>query len=384
MRRISFVTAVALLSASAAFGADASEFEKALKNGSFSFSGALYGDFTLCGEEGGGTDGQCQQDEDTFGYLNGSLGVRYKSGTASGLTLNAGARGNVKFFEINEDDWDSSLDNDIIDVANITYATDSLTLVLGRQEVALEWLGDYHQAAVAVFAPISELTIVGGYTWKYTEFDYDGPYGDFAAFGVKNKGAGVIDVAYKAGDFTIEPWVYFVPDTANWFGGKVAYDGGDLGVSAAYTVTTDETDGEILGGSGGFLHAQATYGAGDLSVLAGLALGNADSTGGLGIVGENVSPFEDGDLFFENDTMTIYGGASYESGDLTFSGLLGYFDAGEDNRNGSVFELDLIATYAYSEGLGFEGKIINVFGGSDGLEDTDYTSLRVAALFSLN
>ncbi|MDR1911920.1 MAG: Opr family porin [Helicobacteraceae bacterium] len=371
MNRISLAAAVALLSASALIAESETSIE-----------GVVYGDLTSNKEK------QANGEKQSL-FLNGSVNVGFASGdVANGLSFNLGARGNRKLVEKEKGDWgDTSFDSTIFHTANLTYSNDIVTVVAGRQEIALEWLGDYHEALVGIVKPVEQVTIIAGYTGKYTESDYDGYYGGFAEFHPTKKGAYVVDaIIAPVEGLTIEPWFYSVPDLEDWIGGKVAFENDAFNVSAAYTLT--QADKKLTKGAedGAVVHVTAGFAPTEgLNVFAGFAAtdekGGAGAVG-LGAVGENVSPFEDGDNFFNQDTTTIYVGAGYEADAFSVSALYGLFDPGDKGGKGSISELDLIASYSVTDWFALNGIVVANFGGDKAYEDTDYTSLRVAAVFT--
>jgi hypothetical protein len=184
---------------------------------------------------------------------------------------------------------------------------------------------------------------------------------------------------------SIEPWFYYVPDAADWFGGKLAYGNDLFDVSGSYTISRLDKKYTKGAEDGGVIHIQAGATPFEgFSVNAGFAVTDEDGGSGLlgELVGENVSPFEDGDNFFIQDTTTIYLGASYEMDAFSVSGLLGIFDTGDKGGKGSINELDLTASYGFTDWFLLSGTVVSVFGGDKAYKDDDYTSLRVAAIFN--
>ncbi|MDR2034115.1 MAG: Opr family porin [Helicobacteraceae bacterium] len=371
MNKISLAAAVALLSASALVAESKTLIE-----------GVVYGDLTSHKEK------QANGEKQSL-FLNGSVNVGFSSGeVANGLSFNLGARGNRKLFEKERGDWgDTNFEGTVFHTANLAYSNDIVTVVAGRQEIALEWLGDYHEAIVGIVKPAEQVTIIAGYTGKYAESDYDGYYNGFADVIPNNKqGAYVVEaIIAPVEGLSIEPWFYLVPDAANWFGGKVAFENDAFNVSAAYTLaqldekyTKGFEDGAVIHVTAGFTPAEG------LNVFAGFAA--TDEKGGSGLlgalVGENVNPFEDGDNFFNQDTTTIYVGAGYEADAFSVSALYGLFNTGDKGGKGSISELDLIASYSFNDWFALNGIVVANFGGDKAYEDTDYTSLRVAAVFT--
>ncbi|MDR0664686.1 MAG: Opr family porin [Helicobacteraceae bacterium] len=382
MKNISIVVALALFG-SAAFAA-----------GETSIEGVVYGDLTNHSEKQNNGEKQSL-------FVNGSVNVGFASGDVyNGLSFNLGARGNRKLFEKEDGDWGDAnrFDSTVFHTANLTYSNDLLTVVAGRQEIALEWLGDYHEAIVGIVKPAEALTVIAGYTGKYAESDYDGYYGGFeddvltlrdengvVVISNKKQGAYVVEaIIAPVEGLAIEPWYYLVPDVADWFGGKVAFENDLFNASAAYTISKLDKKSTKNMDDGGVLHIQAGIAPAEgINAYAGFAATDEDGgAGGLSAVGENVSPFEDGDNFFNQETTTIYIGAGYEADALSVGALLGVFDTGSKGGKGSINELDLTAGYGFTDWFSLNATLVSVFGGDKAYKDTDYTSLRVAAIFN--
>jgi hypothetical protein len=379
MGKLSSIAAMALLSASSLMAAGTAEVE-----------GVIYG--TMLNLD----DKNALGGYDTTGLLNLSVNVGYTTGEiASGLSVNLGARANRKVWEDHPDDWQnwvytagSDFESAVFHTANITYASDAVTAVAGRQEINLEWMSDYHEAAVGIFKAGENVTVIGGWTWKYavSAYDEDASFGNIAEGINKGRGAGVINAIVDIEGFKVEPWFYYIPKTANWLGGKIGYENDSFGVSAAYTVS--QLDREFTEGeeNGGVLHinAYASFGEG-FSMRAGYLITDKDGgTGALGAVGDNVNPLDEFDPLEFSDTNLIYAGVDYEAESFSIGALLGMMDTGKNgtNSNGKINELDLIASYGVTDWFALEGKIIATFGDKDAYKDQGGKKVALAAIFT--
>ena len=57
--------------------------------------------------------------------------------------------------------------------ANVSYSTDKATIIVGRQAIDLEWMGDYHEAVVGALTYVPDTTIVLGHTQRFMEVNAD-------------------------------------------------------------------------------------------------------------------------------------------------------------------------------------------------------------------
>ncbi|GHV07887.1 hypothetical protein AGMMS50229_15410 [Campylobacterota bacterium] len=375
MGKLSLAAILALFGASSLIAADAPGGAKV------DLQGVVYGDFTQ-------KKVKDADDSKNDSLLNLSVAIGYESGKIyDGLGFNLGARVNRKLNEGHTGEWagygydtTNNFDSAVFHTANLTYSDDVITAVAGRQEINLEWMSDYHEAAVGILSVSDAIKVIVGYTWKYAESDYDGD----AGFADVNKGAGVVDVPITFGEVTIEPWLYYIPDISNWLGGKIGFANDSFGISAAYTISQNDSDFSNEDGTVLHINANASF-EGGFSVQAGYAQIDKDGgAGSLGAVGDNVNPFEDGNYFLEQDTSTIYIGVGYEQDAFSISALYGIFDTGNKGSGGegTLNELNLIADYAFNDWFALHGVIVQSTGNKVYKDVDEYTAFRAAAIFS--
>ncbi|MDR2904473.1 MAG: Opr family porin [Helicobacteraceae bacterium] len=398
MKKLSLIAAAALVAASGALAADA--------KGEAKLEALLYGQYdkwNLNDEE------KNAGKPEKSGILQGSFNVLYNTGEiANGASLNMGARMNRKLAESHEGDWvtwadgdpkvrgeQAENDNTVFHTANLTWTNGFATIVAGRQYVELEWLGDYHEALVGVLTPHDFVTIVGGWTRAYATADYDGYNAGFDNFhtanGVNGNGAGVLDITIAPVEgLKIEPWFYHIPEVANWTGGKIAYENEFVGVSAAYTIS--KSDSKLAEEDDNFLHVTANVNPAEgLKIYAGLGkAGDKEGAPNLlsGVVGENITPFEDGALFLTNGVKTIYGGVGYEVGGLNLNLLYGVFDLSKgdnDEDGGKASELDFVAEYAMNKNFSARLALVSRGRNDDAYAQNGaekFTSGRLALIYN--
>lgn len=303
--------------------ADSSTLEDAFKNGKT--SGELSAYFTQADNGGATADS---------GYSLGSVSLGFETDTMGGVKAAVGFMANTEFSEKEDGDYSAGDEpKAIMNIANLSYANDAVTVILGRQAIDLEWIGDYHEAAVAAITAIPNATIILGYTDKINTSANDGALEDFSKIN-GTKGAYVADVSYKVND-NVALGAYYMdaPDVFSAAGGKVELTMGELGAVAKYAATSEDTmanDGDIaaidlsyttetFGVNGGYITTDNTAGAGSLPAL-----------------GDNINPFDSGNQVYGADADTWYVGAS-----ASVAGFdLGVLYGSTDYDNGGVEETE--------------------------------------------
>ncbi|MDR0407962.1 MAG: Opr family porin [Campylobacteraceae bacterium] len=356
------LTAAALFASSALF-ADSTSITDALTNGKVSGEFAIYADQAKI------------KDSNNKGFGSGSFNLGYSTDSFYDFTLSAGSRANHAFWEIHSKDYEQNA-KAILHTANIAYSHPHLDVVLGRQEINLNWASDFHEALVGVVKAIPDTAIVVGYTQRVATADYDSPLSGFDKLG--DDGAFVVDARYNGVEgLIVNPFIYFANDVATWAGARADYDrefsSFSVGGTAQYTQSSEDN-----GDDGSFLHLEAR--GSFIGINANLGFAKTDKNGGAGSIaaaGENVNPFEDGEQLFEVDASTVYLGASYEFKDFAFSALYGYTKYANDAK---FNELDLGVGYDLGDNLALQGFLI-VGSGNDNAYN-DYTKVTLGAVYS--
>jgi hypothetical protein len=334
MKRISTLVSLLLLSNSFTF-ADSLSIKEAFEKGKTS------GDISVYHEN---TDAKNSQSNS--GLTSGSLGLNYETDSFNGFSTSLGFRANHEFYEKNKGvDYEESYENDaIMNIASLKYANEDLSISIGRQEIDLEWLGDFNEAVVAQITTIPDNNITMGYTKRQAEIGIDFVE-DFRNIN-ENKGVYVVDVKNtNFENIELNPYFYSAPDLADFYGFKFSYDNDLFGTTAHYVLSSEDTqkDGNIynlearlnilgLALSSGYIGTQKDVGAGNISNF-----------------GDNMSPLDDGEQVYSADAKTIYATASYPINDLTLKAIYGTTQFGENNLDADEF--NLIAEYSISEEL---------------------------------
>ncbi len=375
MKKLSLVASAIILSSTFAM-AESNSIKEAFANGTTS------GDITLFYQS---------QDNDKStdsGVLAGEIGLNYETDSFMGFSAAVGFRAQHDLWEDNDGDFDGAYANNaIMNVANIKYGNDDFFAIVGRQEIDLEWLGDFNEAVVVGVTAIADTTIVAGYTNRQAAVDPD-EVTDFEEL-TKN-GAYVLDVKTSVGidGLELNPYFYTAPDAVDFYGLKASYDNDIFGVTGHYAASSVDSvvvfgDGTEQTGieDGDIMHLEAR-----LNVVEnlGVAFGyiSTDSKGGTGLMdtyGDNISPFEDGNNTYAADADTWYLGAEYAIGNL---GLLALYGQTDYDNNLEEAELNLGVSYAFTEELSAELLYVN-YNDKDNATDTgDYDKILAGISYS--
>lgn len=346
MKKISLVAASLLVASSLS----ANSFDEAFK------AGTVSGDITLYGEKANNSG-----NTKDAGFTNGSIGLSYETGDLHGFKAAVGFRGNHDFSEVEDGDYSNEeTTKTIFHTANISYAHDLGSLTVGRQEIDLEWLGDFHEAAVLGITAIPDTTVVLGVTNRIAVADSDAPLVNFADFGTNANGdidyAAVLDAKYEGIEgLVVNPYYYDANNLANWYGAKVDYDTDMFGATIHGATSSEDVsgteDGEIIHLEGRLNLAGFGFNLGYVAT---------DSKGGAGsmaTLGENINPFDalrggEGNKVYEVDADTTYLNVSYEIAGVELGALYGQTKYDTTTATGlKEKELDLTVDYGITENL---------------------------------
>jgi hypothetical protein len=316
MKKLAKLATISLFAASSIYAADS--LEDAFKNGTTSGELSVY------------HISQDNKTGDDAGFTVGSIYLNYSTDELSGFKATVGARANHLFNEKeNNDYWGTDEDTGetlkkvkaVVTEANISYATDMVTVIAGRQAIDLEWIGDYHDAVVGVLG-LDKLTVIAGYTNRIMVADPDGALSEMTKFN-GNKGAYVLDASYAITD-EVSAGLYYM-NARQLFNAK----GGFVSVGVAGLETTlkyAQTSEKVADVENGKIYAlDLGYEIEDVVTLNGGYI-KTDKDGGIGTIaalGDNISPFEDGNQVYGTNAKTWYLGASSEVAGFGFGALYG-------------------------------------------------------------
>ncbi len=358
MKKISLITASLLLAGNLVAE---DNFESAIKTGTVSADVVLYG--ASESRKAGNTE---------EGFTSGSIGLAYETGSFNGFKAEVGFRANHDFSEQTDGFYDDTT-KAILHTANISFANKYFEAKVGRQEIDLEWMGDFHEALVASTTAIPDTTVVLGFTNRIAVADADDALADFSKVNGDN-GAYVLDAKYEGIEgLLVNPYYYDAPDLANWYGIKADYDTDMFGITAHGAKSSEDTssdDGEIL-------HFEARTELAGLAINAGYITTDKDvGVGSISDLGDNISPFEDGNQVYGADADTTYLGLGYEISGFELAALYGQTKYVNDKEK----ELNLAVDYGISENLAVGALFVDV-DAQDSDDDYNRVSLTVEYTF---
>ena len=359
MKKISLITA-SLLLAGNLFAQDS--LNKAITSGTISGDVVLYG---LSESKNAGNDEE--------GFTSGSLGLGYETASFNGFKAEVGFRANHDFSEQTDGVYDNTT-KAILHTANISYTNKYFTLKAGRQEIDLEWMGDFHEAVVAGITAIPDTTFLIGFTNRVAVADADGALEDFDKVNDDN-GAYVLDAKYEGiENLVLNPYYYNAPDLAKWYGLKVDYDTEVFGITAHGAKSSEDVVGVD---NGQILHFEARTQISALALNLGYITTDKDNgAGSMTSLGDNISPFEDGNQVYEADADTTYLGLSYELAGVELSALYGQTKYADDKEK----EFNLAADYGITENLALGALFVDV-NAQDSDDDYNKVSLTLEYTF---
>jgi len=334
-KQLSIITSAVILSTTAAY-ADSNSVEEAFKNGKVS------GDISVHYQKT-----STKNDVDA-GFSAASVGVNYKTDSINGFSVEAGFRANHELSEEENGNFTGEFANDaVMNLANISYENEMLSVTAGRQEIDLEWIGDYNEAIVAAITPIENLTIVAAYSTRQAAIGVD----ESAKFAdVTEDGAFVLDAKYEAIEgLVLNPYFYSAKDVATFYGLKTDYDTDMFGLTAHYATSNEEASAAK---DGSIAHLEARTAIVGLDLTVGYATTDKDAgVASISAFGDNIDPTEElGDYIYAADTDTFYGLAAYTIADVELSALY----AQAENATKTDKEVTIGAAYAFSDNLSAE------------------------------
>ena len=277
--------------------------------------------------------------------------------TYYGLSSAVAFRANHKLKERNKADADEAVGT-LLTTANVKYENDFFTATLGRQELELEWLEDFHQAFV-LESSMENRALTIAYSQKIADAD-DDEVSVFEEIG--EKGAFVVDVKdnYFKG---IELNLYYMtlPQLFDGLGLKVAFDNDDYGMTIHYAQSNEKEriDGTILN-----LEVRARFGNFKLSY----GLIQTDKHGGVGSLdelGDHINPLEDGEYeinsVYEKNADTEYSVLAYEQDDWLLSVMFRSTEYDQDEVKKEEQELDFLLEYRIAENIESELLYAKIF-----------------------
>ncbi|AXH10421.1 hypothetical protein CP960_04790 [Malaciobacter halophilus] len=348
-KQISLIASAAILSATAVY-ADSNSIDEAFKNGKV--SGDVSFHYQTWDRNGG---------EEDSSFSTPSVGLKYETDSFKGFSAAVGFRGNTQTSEKNHNDYENEMAEDgSVTEAYIHYENDTFAVRAGRQEIDLEWLGDYNDGIVGILKAIPYTTLTAGYTNRQAAIALD-EHGSFERFENKkenNTEAYVIDAKIEPlKGLVFNPYFYTADEIADYYGLKADYDTDLFGLTAHYAASNEDNpkgadkmeDGSIYNLEGRLNIDSFAFTAGYIKTDSDGAIGSMDS------LGDNIDPTEElGDAVYGTDAKTYYLGVGYTYNALELSALYTHADHDVDSKSVDDKEIALTASYAFTEQLGAE------------------------------
>ena len=356
-KNLSIIASIALVASS--LQADSFDITDALQNGSFS------GDVMIYHESIDATP--------NAGFTMGSLGFAYESAKFRGFGLNLGFRANNEFDERNDGDYSNGDEPRVLlHTANISYDGEGFGVIVGRQELDLEWATDFHEAVVGVFTPLSDLTITAGHTIRVGVADPDAPLERFSKIN-GNDGAQLLDIAYTGVEGALlKAYMYNVNDIATWYGAKAEWDNDMLGFTLHGAQSSEDTVGAD---DGAIYHIEGRANIAGIAISGGYIDTDKDAgIGSMDSIGESINPLEEGNQVYEADARTYYIGLGYEISSVSLGAMYGETKYGSNKES----EINFSADYSFNDNLNFGGIIADIDAQNSA---DDYTKFAIKAKY---
>lgn len=370
MKKTAISTVLALALGSSAVLAHDS-LEEAFKDATFKGHVGLYGQLQK-------NKGEANKDT---GFSVAHASVGYETAPIHGVSLGLAAWGNTRLSNKNEGYKEVFAGNAIFHEAFLKVAHEEMgALIVGRQEVDLEWLGDYIEGVVGVVTPMEELAVVAGWMKRKAAVGED----EIEKFEEKNgkKGVYVFDVKYSPLEWLeLNPYYYHAADVLKAPGIKAT---ASLGLAEDFVGSTmlQYVDVSASGEAKDGYVAQAEQGFEFFGANVALGYIKTDKKGGAAEIDAfgDQSPFEEGNQVYGIDAKTFYLSAGYEFEGVSVSALYGQTKyLSEEGEKMKEKEFDLALGYSFMENLETEFIYANVKNDND---DESYNVFKVAATYS--
>lgn len=312
------------------------------------------------------------------GYSIGELRLGYTTDSFKGFSARGAFVGRTLISEeVNGDATEEGsglAERSLFNEGYVSYANDSFGEVkIGRMEMDLEWMGDFHEAASVLVTAIPDSELTVAYSQRTAVADID-EFSKFARFNEDEKSNGAVVVDYKflgLDGFVFNPFYANVDKVLDFYGAKATYENDLFNLTAHYVATNpdekDAKDGAVMN-----LEAGLTYEGFSASV--GYIGTDKNGAAGMDVMGDNMDPLEDGDIQYgadENskfydlcDVDMMYGTLGYEISGFEFGALYADVDYKANNQSSAkemnYKEIDLNAGYNFNDNLAFEIIYANV------------------------
>ncbi len=353
-KNLSLITCGLLLSVSSAFAESA--LTKAIKAGTTSGDVSVYHEKTS-------QDDSANADS---GFTAGTIGLSYETGSFNGFTAKTSFRAGHEFAEKEEGDYEGDFVKDsIINEIFIKYSNESYSLAVGRQEIDLEWIGDFNEAVIGEVTTLENTIITAGYSHRQAVAGVDeiGEFTELQDSNSKNiNGVYLLDVKYEGIEgLELNPYYYSASDLANYYGFKATYSNDTFGILGHYAASDEDVTG-VKDGSIYQIELSATLGPVNLAV-GHIATDKDGNVGSMSTFGDNIDPTEEiGDQVYGDDAETNYGtiGGSISGVDLSLLYASAEYLVGTDKKD--IDEVSFFVDYAFTDELALSVAFSDVDG----------------------
>lgn len=291
------------------------------------------------------------------GFSNGYVNLGFETAPFYGVSVGVSGWGSAKTSEKNDDDYKSTIeDRSVLSQAYVKIEHEGMgKVVLGRQAVDFNWLGDYIDGATAEISAVENLVVSLAWARKYSVVDIDEVSESFGKLN-ENRGIYMVDVKYTPIEvLELNPYVYYGENLLSAYGLKATLT---LEVNENVKTTTmahyvkidsdaygeDDLGDRFKVKDGSFMQLEQGVELFGAKIAAGYmktdkdgmanSFASNDTTPGIGDFGDQ-SPFEEGNHVFGLDAKTPYISAEYEIEGIKLATIYGqtkYFDAGADKK----------------------------------------------------
>ncbi len=316
------------------------------------------------------------------GFTMSSIGLEFKTTDFYDFKGTLGLRANSKFNEKEDSDYDGG-DSDypryLLHTANISYTNDNFSLVVGRQEIDLEWISDFHEAYIATLMTIPDTTIVALHSDKIAVADEDAVLESFKD--IEKYGVNVLNVRYDGVEgLRLNAYYYNIKDVSDYYGAKIDYNTNIFGFTNRFGFTTQYalSDEDIAGEKDGSIANVEIRGSfSDISLSVGYITTDKDAgIGSMDKIGDNINPLEDGNQVYAINSDTVYIGASYKIFKINIDAIYGNSDYGLNKKEK---EFNLGIEYNFNDKFAIGALFANVDADNS---DDDYKKCLCSASYS--
>lgn len=374
--RYSRIVAAMILGSTLGFAAEATTLEEVFTNGELT---GTVGWFGVHQNNKGETP--------DAGFSNGYLNVGFETAPYHGVSLGLSGWGSVKTSEKNDDDFKNNIeDQSVLSQAYVKIEHQGMgKVILGRQAMDYNWLGDYVDGVSAEISAVENLVVSMAWARKYAVIDIDEISEEFGKLN-GNRGIYMLDAKYTPIEaLELNPYLYYGENLLSAYGLKatltLAPSEAIKTITMAHYVTTNSDVADVKDGS--FMQVEQGIELFGLNLALGYMKVDKDGMSnsfsneemvGLGDFGDQ-SPFEEGNHVFALDAKTPYLRAEYEIEGVKLATIYGetkYYDPLLDKKIKEK-EFNISVGYEFIKNLETSLVYVNV---DNDIKDESYNAIK--------